>query len=122
MDQDRLDHVARGLASGTSRRGLLGAGAACVALLAAKPVAAGQAAKPHAPHTAPKTPGTGQPGNSPPGGGQLGSGGPAEDYPGACADQCDDAIVACQFRCPDLACDEICDREYEACIAACPPR
>jgi hypothetical protein len=130
MDSDRFDGLVRSFGQSRSRRqtlrGLAGAGA-LLAQLAATPVAAGTGPKPNAPHKPPKNPGKGQPGNSQPGsgqngGGQLGSPGPSEDYPGACGDQCDDAIVACEFQCPDPACFPSCDRAYEACIAACPPR
>ena len=124
MVQERFDQVARGLASGTSRRGLLGAGAAFVALLAAKPVAAGKAAKPNAPHKAPKKPGNSQPGSgqngqlgsSQPGTGQIGQNG----SPGSsCEDQCFDAgPEQCGLACAlNRTCSEAC---LEACLRACP--
>jgi hypothetical protein len=120
MNQKRVGQISRTLAGRRSRRGVLGASAAFVALLAAKPVAAEKAAKPNAPHQAPKHPGKGQPGNSQPGGGQLGSPGPS------CEDQCIDASEQCQLLCPRDHCicrspECMCDERLAACLDRCPP-
>ena len=73
MDSERFDGLVRSFGQTRSRRqmvrGLAGAGA-LLALLAAKPVAAGKAGKPNKPGNS--KPGKGQPGNSPPGSGQNG--------------------------------------------------
>ena len=122
MDQERFDHVARGLALGTSRRGLLGAGAALLALLGAKPVVAGKAAKPKG---QPK----GQPGNSQPGSGQngqLGSGQNGSPGPSpVCLAQCQERYEGCLEPCamnPDAEefCVNRCATQQITCETGCP--
>ena len=115
MDQDHFDHMARGLAAGRSRRGLLGAGAALVALLAATPVAAGKAGKANAPRKPPKNPGNNQPGtgqNGQPGSGQLGSSGPSPTCEELCEEQFDDCTR--EGLDPDY-----CEDYHLSCIAQC---
>src|ERR671911_171005 len=65
MDSERFDGLVRSFGHTRARRQTLhglARTAALVALLAAKPVAAGKASKPNAPHKAPKNLGNSQPG------------------------------------------------------------
>jgi len=124
MDSERFDGLVRSFGQTRSRRqtlrGLAGAGV-FVALLAAKPVAAGKAGKPN---KAPKNSGKGQPGNSPPGSGQNGGGGlgavgPSQDQD--CENQCLQASGLCRVRCQSAAgCEEACDIEMDQCEERCP--
>jgi len=117
MDQERFDHVARGLPSSKSRRGLLGAGAAFVALLAAKPVAAGKTPNPNPPNN----PGNGQ--NGQPGtgqNGQLGSGPDGQPGPSLeCQDRCQEQFDGCAEPCDKSVCLGICQDRRNDCLKAC---
>jgi hypothetical protein len=95
-----------------------------VALLAAKPAAAGKAGKPNPP----KNPDKSQPGNNQPGTGQsaqLGSG--QSGQPGSspdCQAQCQERFEGCAEPCalnpsPDF-CLERCTTQREACLDRCP--
>jgi hypothetical protein len=113
MDSERFDGLVRSFGQTRSRRqtlrGLAGAGA-FVALLAAKPVAAGKAGK----STPPKNAGK-KPGNSPPGSGQngpLGSSPPGHGQIGPTPDP--DCYELCQE-----ACEEPCEGPFENCLVDC---
>ena len=131
MDSDRFDRLARSLGQTRSRRqtlrGLAGAGT-LVALLAAKPVAAGKAGKSNPPKNAGKKPGnsppgSGQPGNSPPGSGQNGGGGlgavgPTQDCEEQCEEQCEGPEGPCEG--PFENCLVDCgDAPADTCISDC---
>ena len=98
MDSERFDRIVRSLGQARSRRqtlrGLAGAGA-FVALLAAKPVAAGKTGQP----------GGSQPGNSPPGSGQNGQLGNSPTGHGQIGPNCDELCAPgdpgriCRFDC-----------------------
>ncbi len=120
MDSERFDRIARSFGQARSRRqtlrGLAGAGA-LVALLAAKPVAAGKTGKPN---KAPKNSGKGQPGNSPPGSGQNGGGGLGAVGPsGDCDDQCLQQVGQCRVRCANATCRAACDSLMDECEERC---
>src|SRR3954463_8406287 len=109
MNQDHFDHMARVLTSSKSRRGLPGAGAAMVALLVAKPVAAGKG------HPGNSKPGNSKPGkgqNGQPGGGPLGSPGPSPTCEAQCTEQFDDCTR--EGLDPDY-----CEDYHLDCIAQC---
>ena len=109
MDSERFDRLVRSLGQTRSRRqtlrGLAGAGA-FLALLAAKPVAAGKAGRPNNPGNS--KPGGSQPGNSPPGSGpngQLGNSPPGGSQNGSIG-----AGRECEALCGnDLACIDVCE-------------
>ena len=87
------------MCSSPTTRGLLGAGAAVVALLAAKPVSAGKRHR-----------GKGQPGSPRP----------------SCEDQCFDANGQCEMLCPELNCicrspECMCAERLDDCLDRCPP-
>ena len=121
MDSERFDGFVRSFGQARTRRqtlrGLAGAGA-LMALLAAKPVAAGKTGQP----------GGSQPGNSPPGSGQNGQLGSTDSL--LCGYQCNDALTDCEYACfnassgsadPEDACYAVCLSQNDACVAACPP-
>ena len=129
MDSERFDGLVRSFGQARSRRqtlrGLAGAGA-LVALLVAKSVAAGKAAKPNAPNNLGKS----QPGNNQPGtgqNGQLGSG--QNGSPGLspdCEDQCQERYEGCLEPCDmNPASEEFCVNRCETqrinCETRCPP-
>ena len=127
MDSERFDGLVRSFGQSRSRRqtlrGLARAGA-LVALLAAKPVAAGKAGKSNPPQKAPKKPGNCQPGSGQ--NGQLGSSQPGTGQTGqngspgpSCEDQCFDAgPEPCGLACAlNRECSEAC---VDACLRACP--
>ena len=130
MDSERFDGLVRSLGQIRSRRqtlrGLAGAGA-FLALLAAKPVAAGKAGRPNNPgNSQPGSGQNGQPGGSqlggsqpgPLGSGQNGSIGPSPD----CDDQCRQQVEQCRVRCTDSTCRAACDSledQMDQCVERC---
>jgi hypothetical protein len=119
MNSERFDGFVRSFGQARTRRqtlrGLAGAGA-LVALVAAKPVAAGKTGQP----------GGSQPGNSPPGSGQNGQ--PGGSQPGPlgggqsqdCEDQCLRQSGLCRVRCQSAAgCEEACDSQEDQCEERC---
>jgi hypothetical protein len=130
MDSERFDGFVRSFGQARTRRqtlrGLAGAGA-LLALLAAKPVAAGKTGQPGGSQPGNSPPGSGQngqPGGSQPGplgGGQSGSPGPSPD----CAAQCQERYEGCVEPCdtnPSSAefCLNRCATQQDACLARCP--
>jgi hypothetical protein len=124
MNSERFDGFVRSFGQARTRRqtlrGLAGAGA-FVALLAAKPVAAGKAGQPGGSQPGNSPPGSGQngqPGGSQPGplgGGQNGSPGPSPD----CEDQCLQQVGQCRVRCVDSTCRAACDSLMDQCEERC---
>ena len=124
MDSERFDGFVRSFGQARTRRqtlrGLAGVGA-LVALLAAKPVAAGKTGQPGGSQPGNSPPGSGQngqPGGSQPGplgSGQNGSLGPSPD----CEDQCLQQVGQCRVRCTNSTCRAACDSLMDECERRC---
>ncbi len=125
MDSERFDRIARSFGQARSRRqtlrGLAGAGA-LVALLAAKPVAAGKTGKPNNPGNS--KPGKGQPGSSQPGTGQngpLGSGPDGQPGSSPNCSTCEEEYDGCTEPCNgESGCLNRCQNNLNRCNAQCP--
>ena len=127
VDSGRFDGLVRSFGPGRSRRQTLrGLAGALVALLAAKPAAAGKAGKP----TPTKNPGKSKPGNNQPGNnqpgtgqsGQLGSGqsgqpGPSPDCQAPCLERFEGCGEACGGN---PVCFARCEDQRSGCLARCP--